>query len=73
MHQVLIVDDIKMNRLLICNILSTLPQVSFMEVTHGREALDLLAAHEIDLVLLDLMMPVLEGFSVLERMRFCMR
>jgi len=36
---------------------------------HGREALDVLAARDIDLVLLDIMMPEMDGFEVLERMR----
>jgi YesN/AraC family two-component response regulator len=35
----------------------------------GREALELLAHELIDLVLLDLQMPELDGFSVLEKMR----
>lgn len=35
----------------------------------GREALDRLAATEFDLVLLDIMMPELDGYSVLERLR----
>ncbi len=36
---------------------------------NGRQALDLLAAQQPDLVLLDLMMPHLDGFAVLERIR----
>lgn len=35
----------------------------------GREALDLLAKQEFDLVLLDLVMPELSGYQVLKRMR----
>jgi YesN/AraC family two-component response regulator len=36
---------------------------------HGREALDVLQREHIDLVLLDLMMPEMDGFAVLEAMR----
>ena len=36
---------------------------------HGRAALETLAARPIDLVLLDIMMPEMDGFEVLERMR----
>lgn len=36
---------------------------------HGRQALELLTQHTVDLVLLDLMMPEVSGFDVLESMR----
>jgi len=35
---------------------------------NGKEALDILAAQKVDLMVLDLVMPVMDGFSVLERM-----
>ncbi len=37
--------------------------------TNGLEALDIIEAEDIDLVLLDLQMPELDGFGVLEKMR----
>jgi class 3 adenylate cyclase len=37
--------------------------------SNGREALDRLSARSYDLVLLDIMMPELDGFGVLERMK----
>jgi CheY-like chemotaxis protein len=39
------------------------------EATNGKEALDLIGQERIDLVLLDLNMPVLDGIGVLERMK----
>lgn len=36
---------------------------------NGREALDILQREQVDLVLLDLMMPEMDGFAVLEAMR----
>ena len=36
---------------------------------NGREALELLAREQPDLILLDLMMPVMDGFEFLRRMR----
>lgn len=40
-----------------------------MLAANGRLALELLAQHPFDLVLLDLMMPELDGFEVLQRMK----
>jgi two-component system KDP operon response regulator KdpE len=39
------------------------------KATHGQEAIDLVVEKHPDLVLLDVMMPVLDGFSALERIR----
>ena len=39
------------------------------EAYNGREALDILASKEIHLVLLDIMMPVLDGISALSYLR----
>ena len=36
---------------------------------NGRQALDMLRAQSFDLVLLDLIMPEMDGYQVLERMR----
>ena len=36
---------------------------------HGRQALELLASHQFDLVLLDLMMPDMNGFQVLQHLK----
>jgi YesN/AraC family two-component response regulator len=46
-----------------------LPSHRVLSARNGREALDLLHREPIDLVLLDLMMPELDGFGVLEAMR----
>jgi signal transduction histidine kinase/AraC-like DNA-binding protein/ABC-type sugar transport system substrate-binding protein len=40
-----------------------------LKARNGRDALQILAEHTVDLVLLDLMMPELDGFGVLEAMR----
>jgi CheY-like chemotaxis protein len=39
---------------------------SFLEAPNGREALDLMREHDPDVVVLDLMMPVLSGWDVLK-------
>ena len=40
-----------------------------VEAADGQEALDALAAQQVDLCLLDIMMPVLDGYHVLKRIR----
>jgi adenylate cyclase len=63
----LVVDDNKVNRLLLGRGLEGQGHhVTFAE--NGREALDLLQSQHFDLVLLDIMMPELDGYEVLERL-----
>ncbi|MBP7689542.1 MAG: helix-turn-helix domain-containing protein, partial [Thermoflexales bacterium] len=45
------------------------PHCHILKARDGREALDLMAQRRPDLVLLDLMMPILDGFAVLQAMR----
>ncbi len=66
--RLLVVDDTEVNRDLLARRLRALGHEVTMAV-NGREALELLAARPIDLVLLDIMMPEMDGFQVLERMR----
>ena len=66
--RVLVVDDVEMNRDVLAR---RLRQQGHAVATaeNGRRALEMLAAEEFDLVLLDIMMPELDGFQVLERLR----
>lgn len=62
--RLLVVDDNKVNRLLLGRGLEGRGhQVAFAK--DGREALDMLLKQPFDLVLLDIMMPVLDGYQVL--------
>jgi len=65
---ILIVDDTADNRELLCR---RIEQQGFATTTaeNGKLALDLLAKQPFDLVLLDIMMPEMTGFDVLERMK----
>ena len=45
------------------------PDYTIFTAYNGREALDVLAAQEIHLVLLDVMMPVMDGITALSRIR----
>jgi CheY-like chemotaxis protein len=65
---ILVVDDDLINRL----VLSTNLQEQGYEVAtaeNGRQALEMLAGQPFDVVLLDLVMPELDGFQVLEQMK----
>lgn len=67
-YTVLAVDDIPMNLLLIRKILTKL-NVTIKTAANGQEALDSIAGMKPDLVLLDIMMPVMDGYQVLEALR----
>jgi len=45
------------------------PQYTFFEAYDGRQAVDIVRENEIHLVLLDIMMPVMDGISALEQIR----
>ena len=66
--RVLVVDDTEVNRDLLARRLKALGhEVAFAE--NGRRALEMLQESEYDLVLLDIMMPEVDGYQVLERLR----
>ena len=65
---VLVVDDTEMNRDMLCSLLEADGHKSAV-AENGRLALDLLKAKPFDLVLLDVMMPEMNGYQVLERLK----
>lgn len=66
--RILVVDDNEMNRDLLSRRLRQQGHtVSVAE--NGRQALEKIAAEGLDLVMLDIMMPELDGYQVLEKMR----
>lgn len=66
--RILVVDDSAANRNMLVRRLQR-QGYSAEEARSGPEALDRVAAENYDLVLLDLMMPVMDGFEVLARMK----
>ncbi|HIP02259.1 MAG TPA: response regulator [Campylobacterales bacterium] len=64
MKRVLVVDDEMMNRDLIRKVL-TKEGLGVIEAINGKEALEILKRDKIDLVLMDLMMPVMDGFEAI--------
>ena len=65
----LVVDDIEDNRYTLTRRLSREGYTNVTTAANGREALDLLQEKPIDLVLLDIMMPDMNGYEVLERVK----
>lgn len=67
-EKILIVDDSDINRSLLIDILS--PEYDLVEVENGLEAIQYMGKHigDISLVLLDIVMPIMDGFEVLALM-----
>ncbi len=67
--QILVVEDNELNRAFLCEILSG--EYKTLEAGDGQEALKILAQHKdsIALILLDVIMPVMDGFTFLDRIR----
>ena len=65
---VLVVDDIPLNVLLVTKMLSRF-NFSVRTAGGGQQALDAVAEEKPDLILLDLMMPGIDGFEVIRRLR----
>lgn len=65
---ILIVDDIFTNRLLLSELIKTLGHDS-LQAENGKEAIELLEAHDIDLVLMDIEMPIMNGIETCEYIR----
>jgi two-component system cell cycle response regulator DivK len=68
MKKVLVVDDNPVSRELIREVLEG-PQQKILEAEDGEEALEKVLQEEPDLVLLDIQLPVLDGYEVLRRIR----
>ena len=65
----LIVDDEPTVRLLLGRILRREVDCAVTEATNGIEALDLLSRDHYDFVVIDIMMPIMDGLETLEAIR----
>jgi len=68
MAKILVVDDDSHIRELICVILSK-EGLSIVEASDGKDALSLLEAERVDLIILDIMMPIMDGWSFCQEIR----
>jgi len=64
----LVVDDNRLNRMLLTRALAELG-VESVEAENGLQALEVMATTPVDVVLLDLLMPELDGYGTLERLQ----
>lgn len=67
-YTVLIVDDIPVNIILLKTML-TRTNVRILTATNGEEALDIVRKSKPELILLDIQMPVLDGWEVLKTIK----
>jgi adenylate cyclase len=66
---ILVVDDNEDNRYTLTRRLRRQGYENVAVATNGREALDLIGSRAFDLILLDIMMPEMNGYEVLERLK----
>ena len=66
----LVVDDSSVNRLLACQVVkSHWPNAVLVQAGNGQEALDILQHEPFDMVLMDMLMPVMDGIEATRRLR----
>jgi PAS domain S-box-containing protein len=65
---ILVVEDNLINQKVISQILRNW-KIKFEIANHGKQALELLGKHEFDLILMDLQMPILDGFETTNQIR----
>ena len=66
----LIVDDHKVNRLLVRQVLKNAwPRCEVLEAEDGAQAIELLASHPIDMLFMDMVMPVMDGTQATRTIR----
>jgi DNA-binding response OmpR family regulator len=66
---ILAVDDSNMIRVLLVRHLKTSGFTNIMEAVDGQQALNILRSRPVDLVLLDINMPILDGYATLQQIK----
>lgn len=66
-QKVLVIDDVEMNAMLIASVVATLCEVK--TATSSQQGLDLAKQYQPDLILLDVLMPEMDGFEVFRRLK----
>ncbi|MBR9913686.1 MAG: response regulator [Algicola sp.] len=68
-QHVLVVEDNKLNQMVMRKLLSSMSHISFAVVNNGKEALEALSKDVYDVVLMDLQMPVMDGYEATKIIR----
>jgi diguanylate cyclase (GGDEF)-like protein len=63
-YNILCVDDVENNLFVIKNILENVNGYTIFTALSGQEAFDIILKHRVDLIMLDIMMPEMDGFEV---------
>lgn len=72
MKNILIVDDNKfVIETLVLILASSMHDVSFRTAVNGKDAVEVLANSSVDLILTDLMMPIMDGYQLIEHRNRC--
>ena len=66
--KILVVDDNEMNRVVATTILSNYGAVT-LEALNGKESIDMLIQDDVDLILMDIQMPVMDGIEATKHIR----
>jgi DNA-binding response OmpR family regulator len=66
---VLVVEDTVMMRVLLTRHLRQSGFANVLEATNGQEGLDIIKSRPVDLILLDINMPVLDGYGTLQKIK----
>lgn len=66
--KVLVVDDILVNRLLCKSYLDS-EGITFLQAGNGKEAIDIVKSENVDFILMDIRMPIMNGFEATKEIR----
>ena len=66
--KILVVDDNAMNQMIVQKFLEK-KNIELKFANHGKEAIEILLQHPIDLILMDLQMPVMDGYEAVKYIR----
>ena len=66
---ILSVDDDEFNQALASSIFEEFENITVLEAGHGKEALEMLESEVVDVILLDILMPIMDGIETLRRLK----